>query len=337
MQTESKFSIVNNDRPAVADQKIVFENFQITDPASNTPFINDINFENEFLQMLDDDTIIWQNTDLTNSEFLPTNNDVILPNILIDDQNQGQINVGSESLIKASEIDQTDILSELLGLDTTIPEQKESSYVLPIPQATPQNFQTILDTKTNSGSRIKITKIPKKKKESMFDQIELVNGDIITKNDSNSSVKYDSIGENEDSSNEQLLPWEIKSSSSKRKNNNTQYKHLEKMMARSSPVSPSLQKRPSEISSLIPNKVTKADLSSKKGNRSLFEGFSGSGDGNSFKKALSTSHNFKEEINKTTRISHLFNADDLIKSSPFGGSRGVKDLVLNILKKKQNN
>ncbi len=277
--------------------------------------------------MLDDDDNLWQNTDLTNSEFLSGQNNLMLQDI------QANQPVEQGSSVKALNLDQTDLLSELLGLDTTIPEQKESLYVAPIAENT-LNSLTITDARTTSGSRIKITKT-KKKKESMFDKIELVDGEIITKTDSNSSVKYDSIGENEDSS-DQLLPWEVKSSGSKRKSTNSSCKHLEKMMARSKAVSSPQPKKPFEISGLIPSSVTKADLSSKKGGRFEGAGGLGTGEGTSFKKALSAADNFKEEVNKTTKISHLFNTNDLIKSSPFGGSRGVKDLVLNILRKKTN-
>lgn len=84
----------------------------------------------------------------------------------------------------------------------------------------------------------------------------------------------------------------------------------------------------------IPESVTKADLSSRsigqKSNLTLENG-------TSLKKALSETDNFKTELEKTTKISHLFNKNNLIKTSPGGGNAGsgsYKDLVLSVLKKK---
>ena len=86
----------------------------------------------------------------------------------------------------------------------------------------PQNFEIIKDVRLKSGSGIKISKRKKTSKQSMFEGIEFDESAEVSQEatceDSNNSnnannkaqAKYDSIGENEDSS-DHLLPWEVKS------------------------------------------------------------------------------------------------------------------------------
>lgn len=77
-----------------------------------------------------------------------------------------------------------------------------------------QSFDVIKDIGLKSGSRLKITKKKKKTaKQSMFDMED--EGDQESNQDDKTTAKYDSIGENEDSS-DHLLPWEVKSTKKKK-------------------------------------------------------------------------------------------------------------------------
>ena len=96
---------------------------------------------------------------------------------------------------------------------------------------------------------------------------------------------------------------------------------------------PTHQKNPSKQpesagSLLIPTNVTRADLAARS-ERSMGSQAAGA----SLKKALSeTESNFQAELDKTTKISHLFSKSSLLSSPATTG--GYKDLVLNVLKKK---
>lgn len=81
-------------------------------------------------------------------------------------------------------------------------------------------FEVIKDVKMKSGSQIKITKRKKKStKQSLFENIELEDegGEVSQESvqDTKTTATYDSIGENEDSS-DHLLPWEVKSTKKKK-------------------------------------------------------------------------------------------------------------------------
>lgn len=116
-------------------------------------------------------------------------------------------------------IDETDLLAEILGLDTPIPEPEQLLIQPIVANDESELKEKISDTTIKSGSRISISKVKKKKPvKQIFDKIEMeVNDSSLdsTKADEE-KVKYDSIGENEDSS-DRLLPWEVKSKSKKRK------------------------------------------------------------------------------------------------------------------------
>lgn len=203
--------------------------------------------------------------------------------------------------------------------------------------------QANTDVKFKSKSRIKITKTNKLKKRqsklALFDEFELVDDDSSTvlsdlsvKKNETERLKYDSIGENEDSS-DHLLPWEVKTTK-KRKVDKFQSRisNLE-LMSLSRTITPAKKpnnKSNSDSSPLIQinSSISKADSASKSDERNSAQGLVNKG--TSLKKALSQAENF----NTSSKISHLFNKSNLLKKPINNGSGGYKDLVLNVLKKK---
>lgn len=102
-------------------------------------------------------------------------------------------------------------------------------------------------------------------------------------------------------------------------------------MSRNSPNKKPVSQQSSPAANImIPTNVTRADLSIKSSQASSF------GSSVSLKKALSetSENNFQAELEKTSKISHLFNKSSILKPPGGAGAGGYKDLVLNVLKKK---
>lgn len=305
-------------------------------------------FDDDFLALLNEDLTF---TDLTKTY---TNNDANNYNVASLPSFNG--NTFSQELPMANEtsdltdlktINHSDLMLELQG-DLNLLSGNNNSVTSSVKNVIPlesneikdDTFEVIKDVKMKSGSQIKITKRKKKStKQSLFENIELEDegGEVSQESvqDTKTTATYDSIGENEDSS-DHLLPWEVKSTK-KKKDLSHQAKRISNLglmsMSRSSPLQnkKSVGQHSSPSATItIPTNVTRADLSTKT-SQAPFSNSSAS-----LKKALTaTSENsFQAELEKTSKISHLFNKSSILTPTSGAGAGGYKNLVLNVLKKK---